>query len=83
MRSFQDTFEKHKRSFICAFSIWMTVQENYARKIIILEKNTCFNFDIMYFHFLSFTSALKYILLFCIQSKNQSNVKLYPAEVLD
>ena len=39
----------------------------------------------MYFHFLSFTSALKYILLYClycIPFKNQSNKKLNPAELI-
>ena len=29
MRNFQDTFEKHKRSFISTFSICMTVSLNY------------------------------------------------------
>ena len=32
----------------------------------------------MCFHFSSFTSASKYILLFYVQFKNKSNAKLYP-----
>ena len=45
MRNFQDTFETPKRSFICAFSICMTVPLNFYGHLFCRDKTLNFFYD--------------------------------------